>query len=75
MPLHFIKEMTITLNNRTESFDFDILTITELLKVKNYTFKFLVVKINGQLIKKDKYPEAKVFDGDKVDIIHLISGG
>lgn len=67
--------MTLNLNNRTESFVNDVLTISELLKVKNYTFKFLVVKINGQLIKKDQYPEANLNDGDKVDVIHMISGG
>ena len=68
-------KMTITLNNRTENFKQESLSISELLKVKNFTFKFLVIKINGQLIKKDKYTEAKVSDGDKVDIIHMISGG
>lgn len=67
--------MKITLNNRTESFDFKVLSISELLKLKNFTFKFLVIKINGQLIKKDQYSEAKVYTGDKVDVIHLISGG
>ena len=67
--------MIITLNNRTESFDYEVLSIAELIKVKNFTFKALVVKINGQLVKKDQYTEAKVYAGDKVDIIHLISGG
>lgn len=67
--------MTITLNNRTESFDYEVLSIVELIKVKNFTFKTLVVKINGQLVKKDQYTEAMVYTGDKVDIIHLISGG
>lgn len=67
--------MTLTLNNRTESFDFNELTISELLKVKNFTFHTLVIKINGQLVKKPQYNEAKVYDGDKVDVIHLISGG
>jgi len=67
--------MTITLNNRTETFKEETLSISDLLKVKNFTFKFLVIKINGQLIKKDKYTEAIVKNGDKVDIIHLISGG
>lgn len=67
--------MIITLNNRTESFDYEVLSIDGLIKVKNFTFKALVVKINGQLIKKDQYSEAKVYTGDKVDIIHLISGG
>ena len=67
--------MTLTLNNRIENFDFEVLTITELLKIKNYTFKFLVIKINGQLIKKNNYSEAEISEGDKVDIIHMISGG
>jgi len=67
--------MTITLNNRTETIKQETLTISELLKVKNFTFKFLVIKINGQLIKKDKYTDAIIKDGDRVDIIHMISGG
>ena len=67
--------MTITLNNRIETYNFDTLTISELLKYKNFTFNLLVIKINGQLIKKDNYAEAKIKDGDKVDIIHMISGG
>ncbi len=67
--------MTVTLNNRIESFDFDTLTISEILKIKNFTFKGLVIKINGELIRKNQYDNALVKDGDKVDIIHLISGG
>ncbi|MCD6556725.1 MAG: MoaD/ThiS family protein, partial [Bacteroidales bacterium] len=35
----------------------------------------LVIKINGQLVKKYNYSEAEIKNGDKVDIIHLISGG
>ncbi|NPA45094.1 MAG: sulfur carrier protein ThiS [Chlorobi bacterium] len=67
--------MTITLNNRTESFKLETYTIKELLAEKKFTFKNLVIKVNGNLIKKDKYSETKVKDGDKVDIIHMISGG
>jgi len=67
--------MTITLNNRTESFDFEELTISKILKIKNFTFKALVIKVNGELIRKKQYNNANVKDGDKVDIIHLISGG
>ena len=67
--------MNITLNNRPQSFDGNLLTITEVLKLKNYTFKMMVVKINGILIKKDKYNIANVIDGDDVHIIHMISGG
>ena len=67
--------MNISLNNRPESFEQDVLTISEILKLKNFTFKMMVVKINGKLIKKDRYAEAEVRDGDDVQIIHMISGG
>ena len=67
--------MNISLNNRPENFDYDVLTISEILKHKKYTFRMMVVKINGQLIKKDRYQTAEVTDGDDVQIIHMISGG
>ncbi|MFA6270869.1 MAG: sulfur carrier protein ThiS [Candidatus Paceibacterota bacterium] len=67
--------MDITLNNRPESFDFDKLTISEILKLKNYSFKMMVVRINGRLIKKTEYNLSDVEDGDDVQILHLISGG
>ncbi|NOZ35319.1 MAG: sulfur carrier protein ThiS [Chlorobi bacterium] len=67
--------MTITLNNRSESFDFEQLTISEILKIKKFTFKALVIKINRELIRKNQYDTAVVKNGDNVDIIHLISGG
>lgn len=44
--------MKITLNNREESFDNDTITVADLLKEKNFTFKMLVIKINGKLIKR-----------------------
>lgn len=67
--------MQITLNNRPETFDFDPLTVREILTLKNFTFKMMVVKINGKLIKKDQYLTAEVVAGDDLQIIHLISGG
>jgi len=67
--------MNITLNNRPEVFEKDILTISEILKLKNFTFKMMVIKINGKLIKKGKYNDAEVVNGDDVQIIHMISGG
>ena len=67
--------MNITLNNRPEIFEKDILTISEILKLKNFTFKMMVIKINGKLIKKAQYNDADVVNGDDVQIIHMISGG
>ncbi|MCD4817577.1 MAG: sulfur carrier protein ThiS [Candidatus Cloacimonetes bacterium] len=64
----------ITLNNNPFEWK-EYLTITEILKIKNYTFRMLIVKINGTLIKKDMYDKTIVPNGADVKIIHLISGG
>ena len=67
--------MIISLNNRSEEIKADFMTINELLQHKNFTFKMLVIKVNGILIAKDQYDQQKIKDGDEVMILHLISGG
>jgi thiamine biosynthesis protein ThiS len=67
--------MNILLNNNKETLDFDSLTITELLKIKSFSFRMLVIKVNDKLIKKDEYPTTIIKDGDEVIVLHLISGG
>lgn len=67
--------MKITLNNRPESLDINQLTLQELIEKKKFTFKFLVTKINGKLIKKENRAVASIHEGDDVAVIHLITGG
>lgn len=67
--------MKITLNNNPEEIEANELTINELLKVKNFTFKMLVVKINSKVVRKHEYDSVTVKDGDHVTVLHLISGG
>jgi sulfur carrier protein len=70
-----VKKMNILLNNNPETFEVQQCTVDELLKIKNFTFKMLIVKINGNLVKKEDYSTAFVNDGDDVNVLHLISGG
>jgi len=67
--------MKIILNNKEEIFAGEQMTINELLKIKNYTFKMLVIKINNQIVKKTEYETSIVKDGDDIMVLHLISGG
>ena len=67
--------MNIILNNTEQIIDKDTLTINELLQLRLYTFKMIVVKINGVLIKKSQYESTQIHDGDQVTILHLVSGG
>ncbi|MBM3405293.1 MAG: sulfur carrier protein ThiS [Bacteroidetes bacterium] len=67
--------MNITLNNNLESFDEARMTVLDLLRIKNFTFKMLVVKINGNLVRKEDYDSTFISDSDHVTVLHLISGG
>lgn len=67
--------MNIILNNRPEAFEHEKLSVTELLGIKNFTFRMIIVKINGELIKKPQYPDTYVNDGDDVMVLHMMSGG
>jgi len=69
-----MSEKTITVNGNPLPWE-EGMTVKKILELKNYTFKMLVVKVNGQLVKKDKYAETVVPDGADVKVIHLMSGG
>ena len=51
------------------------MTVRDVLNKMNYSFKMLVVKVNGALVKKDAYDTYVVPDGAEVMVMHLISGG
>lgn len=67
--------MKILLNNRKETIETDNVTVNELLKLKNFTWKMLVIKINGKVIKRHEYDSIQIKEGDDVAVIHLITGG
>jgi sulfur carrier protein len=67
--------MKFQLNNNDEIIDKEEISITDLLELKKYSFKMLVIKVNGNIVKKDDYHSTLVKEGDDVLIIHLMSGG
>ena len=46
-----------------------------IMEEKSFHFKMLIVKLNGKIISKEAFASTLVNDGDRLDIIHLISGG
>ena len=67
--------MKIILNNRHEEFPVEQLTVQELLEKKNFTFKMLIIRINGNIVKKNQYNDTVIHNSDDVMVLHLISGG
>lgn len=51
------------------------LTVQKILDIKRYTFPKIIVKVNGKLISKDEYLTTLIYDGDEVQVIHLLAGG
>lgn len=64
----------ITVNNNKIDWE-ENMTISRILKVMNYTFRMIIVKVDGQLIKKNEYNTTIVKPDADVKVIHLISGG
>jgi sulfur carrier protein len=68
--------MKIVLNNRKKEItEKNELNVIELFEIMRFTFPNIVVKINGNLIQKQNYKTSLIRNGDKVDAIHMISGG
>jgi thiamine biosynthesis protein ThiS len=67
--------MKILLNNREEEFERDVMTVSQMLELKKFTFRMRIIKINGELIPKEKYDSAEIEDGDNIQMIYLMSGG
>jgi len=67
--------MEITLNNRKETIPDGDITVADLIRFKNFTFRLLVTKVNGRLVKKEARDQVYIREGDDVTVLHLISGG
>ena len=64
----------ITVNDNIIDWE-ENMTITRILKIMNYTFRMLVVKVDGKLVKKNEYESTIVSADADVKVIHLMSGG
>lgn len=67
--------MKIKLNNREEEFAGDKLTVEEIIALKSFAFKMLLVRLNDHPVKKEMYSSTFVSEGDDLKVIHLVSGG
>ncbi len=51
------------------------MTVRRVLEKMNYTFRMLVIKVNGVLVKKENWDTHLVPPEADVSVYHLISGG
>ena len=65
----------ITINNHIKVDWEEGLTVEKMLNKMNFTFKMLIVKINGELIQREEYKTTAIPADADVKVIHMISGG
>jgi sulfur carrier protein len=68
--------MEIVLNNRPDKIEgHEKISVKQLLEIKNFTYKMLMVRLNDTTVKRDDYENTYIREGDKVAVIHLMTGG
>ena len=67
--------MKIILNSREEVFAGEEMSVSQMLLQKKFSFRMRIIKINDKLISKDEYDSTLIHDGDKVEMLYLMSGG
>ena len=51
------------------------LTGRALLDEKQFTFRHIIVRVNGVFVPEDDYEKQVIQDGDDVLVLHLMAGG
>ena len=51
------------------------MTIEDLLETCEYTYHSLVVKVNGELVRRKDWEDFELPDGADVQVIHMMTGG
>ncbi|MGC8780731.1 MAG: sulfur carrier protein ThiS [Anaerolineae bacterium] len=51
------------------------MTVQDVLDALKFSFRMIVVKINGQVILRKDFATTEVPDGAEMQAIHMISGG
>ncbi len=63
----------ILLNGEYRSYDVE--NLIQLVHILKLDPKRIAVEKNGKIVKKDEYPETKIEDNDKIEIVHFVGGG
>jgi sulfur carrier protein len=67
--------MKISINGSVKQFDSENMTISALVMTLNLTGKRLAIEKNGEIVPRSQFLEAKLQDGDKLEIVGAVGGG
>ena len=65
----------IRVNNQFDVAWRPVMTVQDVLDALKFTFRMIVVKVNGVVVLRPDYATTLVPDGAEMQALHLISGG
>ena len=66
--------MTLTINGEDREFS-SIQTLAELVAQLGMKPDRVAVELNLELIRRERWSQTKLCDGDKLEIVHFVGGG
>ena len=66
--------MTLTINGEDREF-VEISTLFDLVAKLGMKPDRVAVELNRELIRRDRWSQTKLSDGDKLEIVHFVGGG
>jgi sulfur carrier protein len=64
----------VTLNGAPREFP-DALTFSQLLDELALAGRRLAVERNGEIVPRSRFPEARLADGDRIEVVIAVGGG
>ena len=66
--------MQLTVNGKPREVD-GPQTLRQFLEAHNVKPEMVAVEYNGDIIRRERYAEVNLQEGDKLEIIHMVGGG
>ena len=66
--------ITITLNGKPRQIE-EPASITDFLRALDINAGQVAVALNGEVVPRDRWPEATFADGDAVEVVRAVGGG
>ncbi|WLD93895.1 sulfur carrier protein ThiS [Alkalihalobacillus sp. AL-G] len=67
--------MRLRINGDTVEVPDTVATVSELVEYFELNNRVVMVELNENILDKQTHPEAKVADGDKLEIVQFVGGG
>ncbi|MBM6617751.1 sulfur carrier protein ThiS [Bacillus suaedaesalsae] len=67
--------MKLHINGEEVTVPDEMMNMSDLVSYFNLQEKIIIIEHNHEILEKDSHHQAKIQDGDKIEIVHFVGGG